>query len=113
MLAWGPYWRDLLARIEADRHRTGLDQWELHVQCRVLARSGSQRLCFASYGIPADLQRHVGLTPLPGEDDATQHAERALGDHLRALLGARVAVIPAWTYRHLKSNDEQPLASSI
>ena len=79
---WGSDWRGFLAHIEANRHETKLDQWELQVQCRVLERIGSERLWFATDGIPAELQGHLGLTPLLGEGDAIRRAQRAIDDYL-------------------------------
>jgi nickel-dependent lactate racemase len=106
MRAWGSDWRGFLEHIEANRHETKLDQWELQVQCRVLDRIGSERLWFATDGIPAELQRHLGLTPLLGEGDAIRRAQRAVDDYLSSRPGARVAVIPEGPYTMLRKGGE-------
>ena len=105
MLAWGADWRGFLEHIEANRHETRLDQWEFQVQCRVLNRIGSERLWFATDGIPAELQEHLGLTPLLGEGDAIRRAQRAIDDFLAAHPGARVAVIPEGPYTLLRKRS--------
>jgi nickel-dependent lactate racemase len=110
MLAWGSDWRGFLEHIEANRHQTELDQWELQVQCRVLDRIGSERLWFATDGIPAELQGRLGLTPLLGDDDAIRRAQRAIDAYLSDHRGARVAVIPEGPYTMLLVRDEQPPA---
>jgi len=111
MRAWGSDWRGFLAHIEANRHETRLDQWELQVQCRVLDRIGSERLWFASDGIPDQLQGNLGLTPLLGEGDAIQRAQRAIDDYLSSHPGARVAVIPEGPYTMLRGHGERSSAS--
>ena len=113
MRAWGSDWRGFLAHIEANRHETRLDQWELQVQCRVLDRIGSERLWFATDGIPAELQRHLGLTPLLGEGDAIRRAQRAIDDYLSGHPGARVAAIPEGPYTMLRQQSERPPASPV
>jgi hypothetical protein len=110
MLAWGCDWRGFLEHIAANRHETRLDQWEFQVQCRVLNRIGSERLWFASDGIPTELQGHLGLTPLLGEGDAIRRAQRAIDDFLSAHPGARVAVIPEGPYTMLHKQSERPPA---
>jgi hypothetical protein len=107
MLAWGSDWRGFLEHIQANRHQTALDQWELQVQCRVLDRIGPGRLWFASDGIPRDLQGKLGLTPILGEGDAVQRAQRAIDGYLSAHAGARVAVIPEGPYTMLRMRGEE------
>jgi nickel-dependent lactate racemase len=101
MLTWGRDWRGFLEHIEANRHETRLDQWELQVQCRVLERIGTERLWFATDGIPVELQSHLGSTPLLGEGDAIRRAQRAIDDFLSSRPRARVAVIPEGPYTML------------
>jgi nickel-dependent lactate racemase len=113
MRTWGSDWRGFLAHIEANRHQTKLDQWELQVQCRVLDRIGSERLWFASDGIPDQLQGHLGLTPLLGEGDAIRRAQRAIDDFLSARPDARVAVIPDGPYTMLRRDEQPPTASTV
>ena len=113
MRAWGSDWRGFLRHIEANRHETRLDQWEFQVQCRVLDRIGRERLWFASDGIPDELQGHLGLTPLLGEGDAIQRAQRAIDDYLSAHHGARVAVVPEGPYTMLRASGEKPPTPSI
>ena len=102
MLRWGRDWRGFLEHIEANRQETRLDQWELQVQCRVLERIGTERLWFATDGIPAEHQGHLGLTPLAGEGDAIRRAQRAIDDFLSSRPGARVAVSPEGPYTMLR-----------
>ncbi len=103
ILAWGSDWRGFLEHIRANRHQTALDQWELQVQCRVLERIGTERLWFATDGIPQELQGKLGLTPIFGDGDAVQRAQRALDGYLSALPGARVAAIPEGPYTMLRA----------
>jgi tripeptide aminopeptidase len=107
MRAWGSDWRGFLGHIEANRHQTQLDQWEFQVQCRVLQRIGSERLWFATDGIPLEEQQHLGLTPILGEGDAVQRAQRAIDDYLSNHRGARVAVIPEGPYTMLRASSEE------
>jgi nickel-dependent lactate racemase len=111
MLRWGSDWRGFLAHIEANRHETRLDQWELQVQCRVLARIGSERLWFASDGIPRELQKALAVTPLLGEGDAVRRAQRAIDAYLSSHPGARTAVIPEGPYTMLRARSERVAAS--
>jgi nickel-dependent lactate racemase len=110
MLAWGSDWRGFLEYIEANRHETRLDQWEFQVQCRVLDRISCERLWFATDGIPVELQRKIGLTPLLGEGHAIRRAQRAIDDYLSGRRGARVAVIPEGPYTMLHASTERPPA---
>jgi hypothetical protein len=110
MLRWGSDWRGFLAHIEANRHETRLDQWELQVQCRVLARIGSERLWFASDGIPGELQKKLALTPLPGEGDAVHRAQRMIDQYLAAHPRARSAVIPEGPHDAAREERARPLA---
>ncbi len=111
MLAWGADWRGFLEHIEANRHETRLDQWEFQVQGRVLNRIGSDRLWFATDGIPAELQGRLGVTPLLGEGDAIRRAQRAIDEFLSAHPGARVAVIPEGPYTMLREREQRRLAT--
>ena len=110
MLRWGRDWRGFLAFIEANRHETSLDQWELQVQCRVLDRTGSGRLWFASDGIPTERQQQLGVTPLLGEGDAIRRAQRAIDEFLSSRPGARLAVIPEGPYTMLRKFGGPPPA---
>ena len=38
MARWGNRWQDFLAHLQATAPRTELDQWEMQMQCRVLAK---------------------------------------------------------------------------
>ena len=113
MRSWGSDWRGFLEHIEANRHETELDQWEFQVQCRVLHRIGSEQLWFATDGIPPAEQQHLGLTPILGEGDAVQRAQRAIDDYLSDHRGARVAVIPEGPYTMLRASSEKPPTPSV
>ena len=102
MLKWDGDWRGFLADIEAHADVTRLDQWEFQMQCKVLARIGSENLWFVSDGIDPDVQRRICLTPVGGPGDAPARAQRAVDDYLAAHPGARVAVIPEGPYTLLK-----------
>jgi nickel-dependent lactate racemase len=106
MRTWGSDWQGFLEHIAANRHETRLDQWELQVQCRVLDRIGSDRLLFATDGIPTELQSHLGLTPLLGGGNAIRRAQRAIDDYLSSHPGARVAAIPEGPYTMLRTGGE-------
>jgi nickel-dependent lactate racemase len=101
MLSYGNDWRRFLADIAASS-QTRLDQWEFQMQCRVLERIGMERLWLVTDGIPADAQRRLGVTPILGEGDARQRAQRAIDAFVAARPIARVAVIPDGPYTTLK-----------
>jgi len=102
MLQWDNDWRGFLGEIEANRRRTRLDQWELQMQSRVLQRISIDNLWFVSDGIPADVQRHVAVTPILGPGDAQARAQRAIDRYVAANPYARIAVIPDGPYTMLK-----------
>jgi len=103
MMNWDGNWRGFLEHIQANRHQTELDQWELQMQCRVLERIGAKKLWFASDGIEMDVQRRLNLTPLAGDGDAALRAQWAIDEYMAAHPGAVVAVIPEGPYTMLKA----------
>ena len=107
MLRWANRWRRFLAAIAASR-RTKLDQWELQMQCRVLARIGRRRLWFVSDGIPPHIQNRIAVWPVPGPGNAAARAQHAVDQFLAARPGARVAVIPDGPYTMLRRNKVAP-----
>ncbi len=102
MLRWGDDWRGFVADRQANPRETLLDQWELQMQCKVLARTGRARLLLASDGMPLDLQRRIGVTPCPGDGDAETRAQRFVDGYLQTHPGASVAVIPEGPYTMLE-----------
>jgi hypothetical protein len=100
MLAHASDWRRFLSEIAASEG-TRLDQWELQMQCRVLERIGVEHLLLVSDGIPAGMQHRIGVTPVVGEGDARQRAQRAIDTFLAEQPGGRVAVIPDGPYTML------------
>jgi len=102
MLRWDGDWRGFLEHIAAHADRTELDQWEFQMQARVLARVGVEGLRLVSDGIPADIQPHIGVTPILGPGDAGRRLQRAVDEFLAARPGARVAVIPDGPYTMLR-----------
>jgi len=114
---WGDDWRGFLAHIAASG-TTELDQWELQMQSRVLDRIGQERLWFVSDGIAPATQRHIGVTPLLGQEPAQERAQRAVDEFLAAKPDAAIAVIPDGPYTMLKnvpgtfSAKEQPCSSA-
>jgi len=105
ILRWGDDWRGFLEHIRAHRDRTELDQWEFQMQSRVLDRIGVERLWFVSDGIPPEMQRHIGVTPILGKDPAVERMQRAVDEFLAARPGARLAVIPDGPYTMLRRTD--------
>ena len=101
MLKWDNDWRAFLAHIAAHKDRTELDQWEFQMQAKVLARIGQERLWFVSDGVPAEMQRHIAVTPLLGQGDAPARAQRAIDDFVAGNPSARIAVIPDGPYTML------------
>jgi hypothetical protein len=73
------------------------------MQARVLQHIGLERLWLASDGIPADVQRHIAVTPLSGEGDAQARAQRAIDQYLATHPSARLAVIPDGPYTTLRA----------
>jgi nickel-dependent lactate racemase len=102
MLRYDNDWRRFLADIAATS-RTELDQWEFQMQARVLARIGQQRLFLACDGIPADVQRHIAVTPLDGDGDARQRAQAAIDSFVRSRPTASIAAIPDGPYTMLRA----------
>jgi len=102
MARWGDDWRGFLEHIRANRGRTELDQWELQMQARVLARVGQERLWFVSDGIAPDVQKHIGVTPLLGDGPAAERAQQAIDRFLAGRPDARVAIIPDGPYTMLR-----------
>jgi len=102
MLGYDNDWRRFLADIEADQDHTHLDQWEYQMQARVLDRIGLDRLWLASDGIPQEMQRHLSVTPLPGDGDARSRAQAAIDRYVAAHPEARIAVIPEGPYTMLR-----------
>ena len=84
----------------------GVDQWELQMQSRVLARIGMERLWFVSDGIAQEMQRHIAVNPILGAGDAEARANRAIEGFLAARPDARVAVIPDGPYTMLREHLE-------
>lgn len=101
MLRWDNDWRGFLRHIAASG-RTDLDQWEFQMQCRVLQRVGIEGLRLVTDGIPADIQEHIGVTPILGPGAPPQRLQRAIDDFVRARPDARIAVIPDGPYTMLR-----------
>ena len=102
MLGYDNDWRRFLGDVERHKDRTLLDQWELQMQCRVLARIGRESLWLVSDGIEGDVQRRIAVSPILGEGDAQARAQRAIDEYLAARPDARVAVIPDGPYTMLR-----------
>jgi len=102
ILAYDSDWRRFLADIAASG-QTKLDQWEFQMQARVLDRIGIEKLWLVSDGIPAEMQKHIGVTPILGRGDAEARAQRAIDEYLAAHPDARVAVIPDGPYTMLRA----------
>ena len=81
---------------------TLLDQWELQMQCRVLARIGCDRLRLVTDGIPAEVLARLPLHPVSGEGTAPERFQRAVDAWMAAHPQARVAVIPDGPYTLLQ-----------
>ena len=103
MMTWAGDWRGFLDHIRKHRNETKLDQWELQMQCRVLARIGVEKLRLVTDGIDADTQQRMNLTPVGGEGDAPARAQRAIDEYVAAHPAARIAVIPEGPYTMLRS----------
>lgn len=101
MLSYRNDWRGFLADIAASA-QTRLDQWGFQMQCRVLQRIGLERLWLASDGIPMDMQGCIAVTPVPGNGDSQQRAQRAIDRFLAERSNVRVAVIPEGPYTMLR-----------
>jgi len=94
-------WRRFLSDAAASAE-TKLDQWELQMQSRVLERIGLERLWLVSDGIPAEMQRHIAVTPVLGAGDAKGRAQGAIDEFLSTRPDARLAVIPDGPYTMLR-----------
>jgi len=102
MMKWDGDWRGFLAHISANKDRTELDQWEFQMQARVLAVIGPEKLWFASDGIPARVQMHIGVNPLLGPGPAASRAQQAIDKYVATHPAARIAVIPDGPYTMLR-----------
>ena len=98
MLRYDNDWRRFLADIAAHRDRTELDQWQLQMQSRVLARIGREKLLLATDGVPMDIRRRVAVTPVEGPGDAAARAQAAIDRFVATRPDARVAAIPDGPY---------------
>ncbi len=101
MKRWGQDWRGFVADRRANPGETLLDQWELQMQCKVLARIGPERLVLASDGMPRRLQREIGVTPCPGTGAARERAQSFVDAFVETNPEARIAVIPEGPYTML------------
>jgi nickel-dependent lactate racemase len=104
MLSYDNDWRRFLTDIAANRDETRLDQWELQMQARVLARIGEEKLWFVSDGIPTEIQQHIAVKPILGSGDAQARAQRAIDKYLDTNPDAGIAVIPEGPYTMLRRN---------
>ncbi|HDZ21125.1 hypothetical protein LCGC14_0094300 [marine sediment metagenome] len=102
MLKWAGNWRGFLADIQANRHETKLDQWELQMQCRVLERIGVEKLWLVTDGIDPDTQRRMNLSPILGDGPAPTRAQRAIDTYTASHPNARTAIIPEGPYTMLR-----------
>ena len=83
--------------------RTEKDQWQFQMQTRVLQRIGRERLLLANDGLPMDVQRRLGVTPVEGDGDATARAQRYVDEFAAQHPDARIAVIPEGPYTMLRA----------
>lgn len=105
IMTWAGNWRGFLDHIREHRNETKLDQWELQMQCRVLARIGVENLWLATDGIEPDVQKLMNLTPILGDGDAAVRAQRAIDEYVAAHPAARIAVIPEGPYTMLRRRN--------
>ncbi len=102
LLEYGRDWQRFLAEAAASPGGTRLDQWQLQMQCRVLARIGPERLLLATDGVAsADLAR-LAVTAVPGQGDAASRAQCFVDEFALAHPRARVAVVPEGPYALLE-----------
>ena len=102
MFEWDNDWQGFLAHIAAHTERTELDQWELQMQARVLARIGAEKLWFVSDGVPQRVQMHIAVNPILGEGDARARAQRAIDEYAARHPHARICVLPDGPYTMIK-----------
>ena len=100
MRRWGNDWRGFLEHIAAT-DRVEKDQWQFQMMARVLAKIGSERLCFATDGLDAATLTQFGVTPLPGPGAAPDRCQRFINDYISNHPAARIAVIPEGPYTML------------
>lgn len=101
MLGYENDWCKFLADIEARKDETALDQWEFQMQSRILKHIGQENLLFVSDGIPAEVQKRIAVTPISGQGDARERAQRVIDEYLAKNKDARIAVIPEGPYTML------------
>lgn len=98
LLEYGKDWRRFLSDAAAAPGTTRLDQWEFQMQCRVLQRTGVERLYVATDGVPAETLGRLAVTPVPGAGDAVERAGRFVEAFVAAKPSCRVAVVPEGPY---------------
>jgi len=100
MLKYDNDWRKFLSDISS-AEKTILDQWGYHMHTRVLERIGLEKLLFVSDGIPQEMQKHISVTPVLGNGNASQRAQTAIDQFLSTHNNPRIAVIPEGPYTML------------
>jgi len=97
---FGPDWRGFLQHIQTSGV-TQKDQWQFHLQTRVLDRIGIDRLLLANDGLSHDLQRQIATTPCPGSGTAAERAQSFIDRYVQDHPDTSVAVIPEGPYTML------------
>ena len=92
---------EFISRIARDAGRTGKDQWEYQMQCRVIDRIGVENILFVSDDLDAEFQAIAAVNPVVGPGKAAERAQSALDRLLAERPGASVAVIPDGPYTML------------
>ncbi|WP_428389598.1 nickel-dependent lactate racemase [Mucisphaera sp.] len=97
-------WRGFLAAIEATDEIIK-DQWSFHMQTRVLALIGQERLMLASDGLPVSEQQRWSVTPVSGEGSVADRLQAEIDRFVSDRPDGRIGVIPEGPYTMLRAAE--------
>jgi len=106
---WGRDWQGFLESIRQSG-RVEKDQWQHQMQTRALAKLSPARVRLVCDGMPAEMQRAMGVHPVIGAGGAVARCQRFVDQYVDTHPGARVALIPEGPYTMITTGSS-PAAS--
>lgn len=103
MQRWGRDWPGFIEHIAAT-DEVEKDQWQFQMMARVLAKTGSERLCLVTDGLDGETLTQFGVNPVLGDGATPSRCQRFIDEYARDHPGARIAVIPEGPYTMLVSD---------
>ncbi len=104
MLKYNNNWKLFLEDIKEHRDKTRLDQWQYQMQTRILELIGTEKLFFASDGIPLNIQSLLSITPVGGVGIAQKRAQNFIDNFTSNKPSTKIGVIPNGPYTILRKN---------